>query len=38
MLGPDVDILGVEIGTGDQEMVWVSDCYKKIRGHYDIKS
>lgn len=38
MIGPNKDIIGLESGTRDQEMIWVYDTYKKISGHADIKS
>ncbi len=38
MIGPDIDIIGVEMGSRDTEMVWIYDCYKKISGCGDINA
>jgi glutamate dehydrogenase/leucine dehydrogenase len=38
MIGPDLDIIGVEMGSRDTEMVWIYDSYKKISGFGDINA
>ena len=38
MIGPNKDIIGLEMGTRDNEMVWVYDSYKRISGFGDIKA
>jgi glutamate dehydrogenase (NAD(P)+) len=37
-IGPQVDCLGPDVGTGAREMAWIKDTYEMFHGHKDINS
>lgn len=37
-IGPQVDCLGPDMGTGEQVMTWIKDMYVALRGETDINA
>ena len=37
-IGPSIDCLGPDMGTGEQVMTWIKDTYMQVRGEQDINS
>jgi glutamate dehydrogenase (NAD(P)+) len=37
-MGPQVDVLGPDMGTNEQTMTWIKDTYVNFYGEGDINS
>ena len=37
-IGPGVDVVGPDLGTGEQEMNWISDTYRNTLGSQDLNA
>eukprot|EP00116_Pleurobrachia_bachei_P012615 sb/3472877/ len=36
--GPGIDVMGPDLGTGEQEMNWIADTYRNILGSKDLNA